>query len=360
MKGCRNMEYLGKKIYEDTATAGAEYRRRYADSVMRYVRRAFEEAEKERDKDFSPEKFSLSREDFRAKYRKMLGIAYQENAPLPTVKRECVGIDEFCKIERLSVETMDDFYFYGMLLTPLSAKERTPLCICQHGGGGSPEFAGGMLGANNYAYFMQRALLSGCTVFAPQIMVWGYGGNTGENKPDFAVPYDRLNRDADLRQVGKSITGIEIFSIMRCLDYLLSLPEIDETRVGMLGLSYGGYYSLYTAAADPRIKVAYSAAAFNGRSRVCFADWAYCNAANSFHDAEVAGLCAPRKLFVDVGKADFVFDYRPSVAEAERAQRFFDAAGVPDRFSYHLWEGEHRFDAEAGRFREFFNALVNG
>ena len=354
------MEYLGKKIYKDTAEDGKGYRERYADSVTRYVRRCFEEAEALRDERVSPEKMAALREEFRAEYRKMLGIAYDASLPLPHVTREHLGMDEFCKIDRLTVETMDDFYFYGILMTPLSAKGKTPLCICQHGGGGSPEFAGGMLGENNYASFMQRALLRGCTVFAPQLMVWGYGGNTGENKPDFAVPYDRLNRDADLRQVGKSMTGLEIFCIMRCLDYLFSLPEIDGERVGMTGLSYGGYFSLYTAAADPRIKTAYSAAAFNGRSRVCFADWAYYNAANSFHDAEVAGLCAPRRLFVDVGRQDFVFDCRPSVPEAERAQRFFDAAGVPDAFSYHLWDGEHRFDADGGRLDEFFDALLNG
>ena len=116
------MEYLGKKVYNETAEDGKGYRERYADSVTRYVRRCFEEAEALRDERVSPEKMAASREELRAEYRKMLGVDYAATAPLPKVTREYVGMDEFCKIERLSIETMDDFYFYGILMTPLSEK----------------------------------------------------------------------------------------------------------------------------------------------------------------------------------------------------------------------------------------------
>lgn len=351
------MEFKNKKIYTDTPGGGREYRQRYVDSLHRYIEKGFAEAEAARDARLSPEKMAADRETFRAEYCQMLGVDYREGMPPPSVTAEYVGQDDFCKIERLSVEVMDDFYFYGILFIPHSAKEKNPLVVCQHGGYGSPETCSSMLGPNNYSSFVQKSLLRGCIVFAPQILVWGYG-EVPEGLHDFSVAFDRMRRDADLRQLGRSMTGLEIFCIMRCLDYLLSLPSIDKTKVGMTGVSYGGYFSLYTAAADPRIKAVYSAAAFNGRSRVYFdTDWVYYGGASSFHDAEIAGLCAPRKLFVDVGKGDLIFDYRPSVPEAARAQAFYDAAGASDAFSFDLWEGGHCFDDEGDRFERFLDAV---
>ena len=109
----------------------------------------------------------------------------------------------------------------------------------------------------------------------------------------------------------------------------------------MTGISYGGYFTIYTMAADTRIKAGYSNAVFNDRSNIAFADWRYNNSINTFHDAEVAALCAPRKLYVAVGKEDKVFDYKPSINEAARVQKYFDAFGCSENFVYDLWDGGH-------------------
>jgi dienelactone hydrolase len=42
----------------------------------------------------------------------------------------------------------------------------------------------------------------------------------------------------------------------RLMDYLVSRPEIDSSRIGMLGLSHGGMMTFAIAAMDPRVKVA--------------------------------------------------------------------------------------------------------
>ena len=340
------------ELYKETEDLGFEYRTRYLNSIEQFIKKGYEKARANR---CTPEKLSANREEYREQYKEMLGIPASDGT-FPTVKKNYVGKDGLCEIYRLSIEVREDFYFYGMLFVPHIA-ENAPLVIAQHGGGGSPEFCSDMYGENNYSGFTKRALKKGAVVFAPQILVWGFGGNTGENKPDFNISYDRGKIDRELKHLGYSITGLEIFCIMRSLDYLLTLEEIDENRVGMMGLSYGGFYSMYTAGTDTRIKAIYSAAAFNDRSKVCFTDWMWQNSANMFFDAEVAGLCAPRKLWIDVGKNDAVFDYSPSVNEGERAKQFYKAAGAEQNIVYNLWDGAHKFDENSGGFDFFFKAV---
>ena len=43
---------------------------------------------------------------------------------------------------------------------------------------------------------------------------------------------------------------------MRLMDYLETLPEVDATRIGMIGFSKGGMETYLAAAVDSRVKVA--------------------------------------------------------------------------------------------------------
>lgn len=56
---------------------------------------------------------------------------------------------------------------------------------------------------------------------------------------------------------------------------MCDMPEIDADRVAMIGLSYGGYFTLHTMAADNRIKAGYCAGVFNDRDVYDWADWSY-------------------------------------------------------------------------------------
>ncbi len=49
-----------------------------------------------------------------------------------------------------------------------------------------------------------------------------------------------------MKLVGTSITAVEIARISFAIDYLATRIEVDPTRIGMVGLSYGGYYAQVT------------------------------------------------------------------------------------------------------------------
>lgn len=76
-----------------------------------------------------------------------------------------------------------------------------------------------------------------------------------------------------------------------------------------------------------------------------------------FHDAEVAGLCAPRKLFVQVGKNDEVFDYKSAVAEADRAKEYYIKQQCEENFSFSIWDGGHTIPDDDSGFNFIFSAF---
>ncbi|NDJ11390.1 MAG: alpha/beta hydrolase [Acidobacteriia bacterium] len=47
-----------------------------------------------------------------------------------------------------------------------------------------------------------------------------------------------------------------VWDVMRLMDYLETLPEVDATRIGMIGFSKGGMETYLAAAVDSRVKVA--------------------------------------------------------------------------------------------------------
>jgi len=47
-----------------------------------------------------------------------------------------------------------------------------------------------------------------------------------------------------------------VWDIMRLIDYLQTRPDVDASRIGMMGFSKGGIETYFTAAMDPRVTVA--------------------------------------------------------------------------------------------------------
>ncbi len=349
------IKYNGKAIFEGDFLTGNRHREQYLNSVNRFIENKYLESFGKRD--LFMKDIAENQEGYREKFLKMIG---EPTSPypdtIPNVKSQYIGKDELCDIYYLQIEVMPEFWFFGIWMVPFNI-EKAPLVIAQHGGGSTPEICSDFLGESNYGYFTKRALEKGMAVFAPQLLLWKFDIETGEMKPEINLPFDRNDINLKLNHLGLSITGLEVFCIRRSIDYLTSLDSIDENRIGMMGASYGGYYSLYTAAVDKRIKSIYAVAFFNDRTKICFRNWKYVNAANTFLDAEVAALCAPRRLQFDVGKNDPVFNYASAIEEGKRAEKYYTQFNARENFRFNLWEGGHRFDESGDGFAFFFNGI---
>jgi dienelactone hydrolase len=228
------------------------------------------------------------------------------------------------------------FKFYGIIMVPkkVSADGKFPLVICQHGGGGTPELCSDIHGKNNYSHMTRRMLEYGVCVFAPQLYLW--------NSQTYIIPQKRGEVDRELKRYGSSLVGLEIYCIRKAIDYMTAKDYIDGDKIAMHGLSYGGIYTVYTMAAEPRIKAGYSCGSFNDRSEpTVLPDVCFFNSGNTFMDAEVAGLCAPRPLYIEVGKADPVFNWQTAETEFDRVVKYYEAYGTRENLKFKIWEGGH-------------------
>jgi dienelactone hydrolase len=123
---------------------------------------------------------------------------------------------------------------------------------------------------------------------------------------------------------GYTPAGVEVWNAIRAIDYLEARPDVDRNRIGMTGRSGGAAMTIFTAAVDPRIKVAApvmgiatyaSHVAFGTQRHHCdcmfpINSWA--------HDMlHLAALISPRPLLVAHGRKDTLFPV-PGYEEIEQ------------------------------------------
>lgn len=342
--------------YTEDVKISENYRKNYLESIDKTVESLCAEAENRR------AEFVLGMKDniplYRSKYIEMLGYpmnSLSDSRKPPEVKREFVSSDDVCDIYRLTVNTFEEIKFYGLLFVPHGAVS-APLVICQHGGWGTPELCSDMHGKNSYNNMVRRTVAEGAVVFAPQQLLWNID-KALDTAPAYGLPYNRSDIFRKLRHYGVNLISLEIYNIVRTIDYLAQLDEVDEDRIGMMGLSYGGFYTLYTMAADTRIKVGYSSCFFNDRNRYDYFDWTWYNSANTFHDAEVACLCADRHICIEVGKEDPVFKCETALEEYERLRGYLDYLGLSENLLFNAWDGGHKISMQDNTFGFFMTHL---
>ena len=294
----------------------------------------------------SPAKVSEDREKYRADFVRLLGWPLTEYERLRITPME-VRCEIRCTTEdytaySMQFEVLDGLWFYGIYFENKNGTS-LPFVICQHGGGGSPEYVAGFYGDSIYHGMVERALGhdGGANVFAPGLLMWDRAEEVGNPK------FDRAKIDNDLQHVGGSIEALEVFAIRRVLDYFVENGTATIGHIGMMGLSYGGLCTLCTSAVDTRISSAYSSCHFNERYEYLWPDWTWRGAAKHFLDAEIASLIVPRALFLEAGARDHLFSPDGFVREASRAAEFFTASGVSERIRYRVTELGHEFATDS-------------
>ena len=272
-------------------------------------------------------------DEYRQDLKKMLGwplVEYDGDSGILCTACQKLSEEDGYSVWRMQFEVLEGIRISGLFFRQ-NSDEAKPLIIVQHGGWCTPEITAGFYGSTqNNNDMLQRVAGQGVHVFAPQLLLW--------KEDEYGVDFDRRKIDARLKRVGSSITAIEIYAIQKILDYFEEKSYVKS--FGMIGLSYGGFYTLFTTAVETRIKSAVSCSFFNSRDVVGWADWVWQNSSEKFDDAEVACLIYPRKLFIRFGKHDHMFPSEHSVKAYERLCELCEKVGT-EWVDYSLFDGDH-------------------
>ena len=148
---------------------------------------------------------------------------------------------------------------------------------------------------------------------------------------------------------GSYMLGLNVWDIMRVIDYLETRPEVDPKRIGMMGLSYGGTMTTFTAAVDVRIAAADVMGYVNPWAEFAVKRANFCGIQllpevyKYFDTPDIAGLIAPRPLLLEMGIYDDCFYIQDQLAGSEQVKAVYQAAGSESCFWREIHAGGHRF-----------------
>ena len=357
-KGRRNLEPI-QEHFTEAFSVSLPIREQQHRELEGYLSGLLDESAERRSTFFQPdftneERYRESLTPLLKHFYGMLGYPPPKTVKAPIPRFEKVGEDAWAEIYRSWIEVLEGVTTYGIYMVPRDLEGKAPLLIAQHGGGGCPEAICDFDTRINYHRFGPEAVKRGYIVWAPLLLMQvAYGG-------DPEPKTDRRYLDRRARLVGSSVVGIEVYKIVCGLEALVrSRKEIDAARVGMVGLSYGGYYTLYAMASCPGIKAGVCSGYFRLLSRklpevdpakgsdVCFFD-----ILNTFELVQIVGLICPRPLMIQNGVNDPVIPIEEARAAAPKAASFYRRLGIEDRFSYAEHPGSHEFHNES--IFEFF------
>jgi dienelactone hydrolase len=170
----------------------------------------------------------------------------------------------------------------------------------------------------------QQLARMGCVVFHYDMV-----GNADSRQ----IPHRQgfLDVDAELRL--QSFMGLQTWNSVRSLDFLVSLPDVDASRIGMTGASGGGTQTFVLAALDDRVTVAFPAVMVSlGMQGGCICENAsYLRVGTN--NIEMSGLIAPRPL---------------AMSGANDWTKHIETEGLPQlKALYKLYSAEENVDAKA-------------
>ena len=289
-----------------------------------------------------------NQEKYRQELREMLGwplVGYTDDRET-TVSFTELSDEENFTLYRAEFEVIEGIKLSGLFFKA-KGEGKKPLVLVQHGKSGTPEIMSGILGSTwNYNDMTMRVAEHDVHVFAPQLLLW--------DAAQYGAPFDRITMDAALKRTGSSVAAIELFEISGIIDYFEKQDYVST--FGMVGLSYGGFYSLYATALDERIKSAISCSFFASRDACNWSDWVWQDSAYKFDDAEVACLVYPRRICLEMGTRDELFRSEFSKESFEKIKDYAKDVGT-DWCELVLFDGKHEFCLDVAPVERLVNDL---
>lgn len=324
----------------------------------------------------------------RARFRELLMGPTDVATPIPVLQHQL-------EFDGLSIEHLQWQLPYGppteaLVLKPARATGRLPGVVGLHDHGGNKYFGlrkitrmskdphpamlrhqeqyyGGMAWANELARRGYVVLVHDTFTFGSRRMRLAdlpanIRNNMVEKNPEAEDEIERYNQFAgghehliakSLFSAGMTWPGVFVFDDQRAVDYLVSRPDVDATRVGCCGLSGGGLRTVMLTGADERIRCSCCVGMMTTWRdyllNKCYTHTWMCyvpGLPRELDYPEVLGLATPNPVLVLNNRQDDLF----TLPEMQRADRIltevYKKSGAPDRYRASFYDGPHKFDRE--------------
>lgn len=150
----------------------------------------------------------------------------------------------------------------------------------------------------------------------------------------------------NIYESNRSLMGERLWDLMRCVDFLESLPLVDRSRIGCAGLSLGGEMAMWLGGMDERIKVSVSSGFLTYMDQMeqnhCMC-WKFDGLREMVDFPDIYALHAPRFLQCQNGLKEPLNAFTPVLAEAalNEIKPIYMDYGMSDNLELVIHEGGH-------------------
>jgi dienelactone hydrolase len=298
-------------------------------------------------------------QSLRTKLTELVGGFREKRPPLRPVTLETKSFANYSR-EKIVFDSGPGVSVLAYVLVPRTAKQPAPTMICIPGHGRGVD---DIVGIDEEG--RERSDKAGYQHdFAIQVAEAGLAAVAIEPM-GFGCRRDPLNARKGLGQkacepvaggallVGQTMIGWRVWDVMRTIDYIATRSDLDASRVGCVGISGGGTATLFSTALEPRIRVAMVSGYLN-TFQASIGSLAHCidnyvpGILNWAEMYDIAGLIAPRPLFVESGEQDNIFPVHASIDSFNHVRDAYRVFGAEDRIEQEVFPGDHSFWGKRG------------
>ena len=298
-------------------------------------------------------------QQLRAKVIELIGGFPHERGPLAPATLETRAFPGYRR-EKIVFDSRTGVSVLAYVLLPANAQTPMPVMICVPGHGrGVDDIVGideqGRDRTDKAGYqhdFAIQVVEAGMAAVAIEPMAFGC-------RRDPLNARQGLSRKAcepvagGALLVGETMIAWRVWDVMRTIDYIATRAELDPSRVGCMGISGGGTATLFSAALEPRIRAALVSGYLN-TFRDSIGSLAHCidnyvpGILNWAEMYDVAGLIAPRPLFIESGEKDSIFPIHASIESFRHVKEIYGVFESSDRVEQEVFPDEHSFWGRRG------------
>src|SRR5262245_49385618 len=174
--------------------------------------------------------------------------------------------------------------------------------------------------------------------------------SAGERHPKVALgSYHGALLGSTLWPAGLTLLGVQVYDNRRAVDYLLTRPEVDGSKLGITGASGGGNQTMYAGALDERFGAVVPVCSVGNYQAYLHAACCVCEvlpgALRFTEEGDVLGLTAPRALMVINATRDALqFSVPEAKRSLERTEAIYQLFKERDKVRHLTFESPHAYN----------------